>query len=207
MTDEELKARRKQYAAKYRASNRNQILARQRLHRAANRATSLARDRAYRDANRDAINARERARRTTEAGEKIRAKDRAYYSTKGDHFRAYRAQHKAVIARTKRAWVVGNQGAMRAIRFKRIAAEHRALPVWADLTAVKAIYEEAARLTRLTGVRHEVDHIVPIQSPLVCGLHISANMQILTKAENRQKSNHFTPHTGPLLSTCDAGAR
>ena len=37
----------------------------------------------------------------------------------------------------------------------------------------------------------EVDHIIPINHPLVCGLHCVANFQYLTPEENRKKSNYF----------------
>ena len=200
VTDEEQRAYRRKASAKYRAANRDRILAGRRAERAANLAKHIARERAYAAANRDAINARNRARLKTDIGETIRAKDRAYYAARAEHFTNYRAQHKDTIKEIKRAWVVRNQGAMRAIRFKRIAAEHRALPAWADMAAIKAIYEEAARLTLTTGIKHEVDHVIPIQSPLVCGLHWEANMQILTKAENRRKSNYITPHIAPPQS-------
>jgi 5-methylcytosine-specific restriction endonuclease McrA len=194
MTDAEREYHRK-YQAQWRIANRDRLLALRRANRLANIAKYLAKERANASSHRVAKNARERARRTTDQGETIRAKDRAYYAANGDHFKKYRAEHKAAITKTKRAWVLSNKGAMRAIRFKRIAAEHQALPVWANLAAIKAIYEEAARLTHVTGIKHEVDHIVPIQSPVVCGLHWEANMQILTKAENRRKSNTLTPHT------------
>jgi hypothetical protein len=59
---------------------------------------------------------------------------------------------------------------------------------WADKTAIKAIYAEAARLTRETGVPHEVDHVVPVQGREVCGLHVENNLQIITREANRRKS-------------------
>jgi len=68
-----------------------------------------------------------------------------------------------------------------------------ATPSWADLKAIRAIYLECARISRETGIPHEVDHIVPITSPYVCGLHCEANLRIITKEENRKKKNSFSP--------------
>lgn len=39
---------------------------------------------------------------------------------------------------------------------------------------------------------HEVDHEIPINHPLVCGLHCLANLQYLSTGENREKSNKWT---------------
>lgn len=183
----------------FRAANKDTIRAKAKAYRLAHLDEASAREKAYQLKNRDAICARARAKRS-EQRDIERAKDRTYYASKRDYLKNYRAQHHESIKATKRAWVVNNRGAMRAIRFKRIMAERQALPVWANLEAMKAIYQEAARLTQQTGIKHEVDHIIPIQSPLVCGLHCEANLQILTKAQNRAKSNAITPHISQLQS-------
>lgn len=36
-----------------------------------------------------------------------------------------------------------------------------------------------------------VDHIIPIHHDDICGLHISCNLQYLTKEENSSKSNRW----------------
>lgn len=53
---------------------------------------------------------------------------------------------------------------------------------------IKLIYEECRALSRGKGLFH-VDHIVPLQHPRVCGLHVPWNLQILTASDNCSKSN------------------
>jgi len=62
---------------------------------------------------------------------------------------------------------------------------------WADGKAIRAIYAEARRLTRETGIAHHVDHEIPLMGEFVSGLHVETNLQILTGSENTRKHNHF----------------
>jgi len=70
--------------------------------------------------------------------------------------------------------------------------KHHVQPLWADKTKIKEIYLLAKTLTEQTGIKHHVDHIVPLRHPLVCGLHTDTNLRVITAFENVQKSNDFT---------------
>lgn len=77
----------------------------------------------------------------------------------------------------------------RSPRERRLALFRLATPRWGDPEKVMAFYRERDRLTRETGVPHEVDHIVPLVSPVVCGLHCEFNLRVVPQKENRSKGN------------------
>jgi len=68
---------------------------------------------------------------------------------------------------------------------------NKSMPLWADRKAIRELYYTARRLTAETGIKHEVDHIIPSNHPLVCGLHVESNLQVITELENITKSNTF----------------
>lgn len=73
----------------------------------------------------------------------------------------------------------------------RSAALRMATPIWVDVDAIEAFYTEARRLTALTGAKHDVDHIIPLQGKKVCGLHVPWNLRVITKIDNVRKHNRF----------------
>jgi hypothetical protein len=88
-----------------------------------------------------------------------------------------------------RKWRANNKGKGNAQTAKRAAALLQRTPKWADWGKIQAIYIEAARLTKETGISHHVDHVIPLQGKFISGLHIHTNLQILTASENMSKSN------------------
>ena len=73
------------------------------------------------------------------------------------------------------------------------AQKVHAMPAWADKQRIQIFYEWARSLSQQSGERFEVDHIVPLRSPFVCGLHVHHNLQILQKSENVSKLNRHWP--------------
>lgn len=147
----------------------------------------------WREANPD--KARAQAQRIPKAVKAARHKswrarnlEHARRKRRENHF----ANHKASLDAIK-DWKRRNPQKNAFYQMKRMAAKLQAIPSWADMKKIEAIYAEARRLTELTGIPHHVDHIVPLQSPWVCGLHCEANLQILPYYENQSKSNRHWP--------------
>lgn len=58
---------------------------------------------------------------------------------------------------------------------------------------VRQLYQIAMTMSRTTGEQYVVDHIYPLRSEVVCGLHVPWNLRVITQAENLQKSNSLPP--------------
>ena len=90
-------------------------------------------------------------------------------------------------------WKKNNKDKVCASTARYKAAKIKATPPWANEEAIKEIYFQCQQLSDLTGIDHEVDHIYPLNSAYMCGLHVENNLQILTTKENRKKGNRYWP--------------
>lgn len=52
-------------------------------------------------------------------------------------------------------------------------------------------YHIAELRTKMTGIAHHVDHIIPLRGKNVSGLHVPLNLQVITFSENQRKTNKF----------------
>jgi predicted transposase YbfD/YdcC len=126
-----------------------------------------------------------------------RAYSRAYRAANLERIKAKqkakRSENKEKLDAYHREWQAKNRGSINARSRTREATKLRATPAWADKKAIKEHYEHAAFLTRVLGAPYHVDHIVPLKSKIVCGLHWEGNMEVIEGAENIRKQNRWWP--------------
>ena len=112
----------------------------------------------------------------------------------------WRDRNPEKVTQKYRDWRHRNLEYDRARAAKRKAQKIQATPPWVDLDEVADFYRRTPR-----GL--EVDHIVPLTSDYVCGLHCMANLQYLTPSENQSKRNFWWPDMPDCIAAAYAQGR
>lgn len=179
VTSEEKRA----YLKTYYIDNREKIAAYKNGYRKANKEKISARKKVYYQNNKENVAAAVKV--YAEANkEEIAARKKGYYTA-----------NRAKILAAKKEYAKANPGRINAKTAKRRAAKIQRTPHWLtnkDYHAIRTLYETAAALTKATGIKHHIDHIIPLQGKTISGLHCPTNLQILTATENQIKNNKFT---------------
>jgi hypothetical protein len=105
--------------------------------------------------------------------------------------KAYREANPDIVKKSRDSFRKRHAAKVLAECNKRNADKKNRTPKWADHKAIQSFYEEAIRLTKITGIPHHVDHIVPLVGHSVSGLHCEHNLQVITAEENIKKNNKF----------------
>lgn len=72
-------------------------------------------------------------------------------------------------------------------------------PPWSNRAELYALAETARAVSKATGEKHVLDHIVPVTHPYVCGLTVPWNLRIVPWRVNATKSNDFHPDQPDLF--------
>ena len=105
-------------------------------------------------------------------------------------------KHPEKYREKQRKHLAANLPKYRAKWANRRALKKNAKPAWANDFFIEEAYELAKLRTEMTGFPWEVDHIVPLQHPMVCGLHVEHNLQVIPRSANRTKSNKWSAECG-----------
>lgn len=136
----------------------------------------------YQAENRDLLRAR-RALNYAENAEKLREKSRKYRAANPDKVKAHNDRY-----------IQANKAKRASIQMRRKAAKLQRTPQWLtrdQFAEIDSLYEEARRLTLEKGIQYHVDHIMPLQGRLVCGLHVPWNLQVMLAKDNMKKHNRL----------------
>ncbi len=93
-------------------------------------------------------------------------------------------RHKFSCKVCNSLYIKNNRGLFNSYKARYRTRKLNACTSWADLSAIKLIYKNRPG-------NMAVDHIIPLQGKLVCGLHVESNLQYLSMEENSSKSNKF----------------
>jgi hypothetical protein len=124
--------------------------------------------RRYYEKNKDAVKARANARSKEEV-----------HQYKANHKKRNPEYYKALVSVRKRR-------------------HRKATPQWITASqklSMRQLYLQAMELTKITGERYVVDHVIPLISDEVCGLHVPWNLRVITQEENLKKSNKLLDST------------
>ena len=137
----------------------------------------------------------ERRKGYFKTSEVVKEIKRRYYERNRDVVLA-RAKARPVDAqrRYRNAHKKANPELYRVLVNIRRRRHRQATPLWVtaeERAQIRALYVEAQKITKSLGIPYEVDHIYPLISDQVCGLHVLANLQIIPKSENLKKSNQL----------------
>lgn len=125
--------------------------------------------------------------------EASKAAGRRYYERNKETVKARAiARPKEEVNQYKQKHKVNNPEYYKALVSVRRRKHRKATPSWITTDqklAMRQLYLQAQSLTKITGERYVVDHIVPLINEEVCGLHVPWNLRVITQEENLKKSN------------------
>lgn len=128
------------------------------------------------------------------AREHVRKCNKAHPQRARAASKKYKKVHPEKVRVTSAIWSKAHPAQNNARNSRHRAEKLKATPAWANAFFIAEAYDLAQRRTKATGITWHVDHIVPLRSKLVCGLHVENNLQLLPAAENSSKGNRHWPN-------------
>lgn len=129
--------------------------------------------------------------------EKLRKQRLARYAADPQKYlsamRKCRANNLELFRARESAYAKKNRPSRNATHAVRRATKSNATPAWlteAQKLRIKNLYADAAWISILTGIPHQVDHIHPLKGDNFTGLHVPWNLCIIPAIDNNRKRNN-----------------
>ncbi len=162
---------------------------------AKHRLDRIAKVQQYRDEHKDEINSRLTVKRQVNP-EKYREANRKWYENNPEKWQEYNKSEKRKLI-SKKCYERARREHPELLRMyaaRRRACILQATPTWLivdDHICIAEYYRIAVELEKITGEKHEVDHVVPLRGKIVCGLHVPWNLQVLPRSEHSHKVKRY----------------
>ena len=125
--------------------------------------------------------------------EEVKNRKNEWYLENHEKVKQAAATRPAHVKREyQQAWKDRNTIWVRADTKARRRKHREATPPWLtrkEKSEIRQLYQIAITMSKTTGEQYVVDHIVPLRSDVVCGLHVPWNLRVITQEENLGKSN------------------
>lgn len=127
--------------------------------------------------------------------EVIKEKNAEYYLKNKEKInkrnKKYELKNQEKVRKRRKQWRKENPE-KQAVHSSNRRARKRNATLNLDLNSqFNKIYSKRIKLQKNTGIKHNVDHIIPLKNDNICGLHVPWNLQILTFEENMIKGCKF----------------
>jgi len=119
-------------------------------------------------------------------------KNEWYEANKDQVIQAAAVRPPEILRQYRNVWKLNNKLQVRADTKARRRKHREATPKWLSRkhkSEIRQLYQIAITMTQTTGEQYVVDHIIPLRSDIVCGLHVPWNLRVMTQEENLRKSN------------------
>jgi hypothetical protein len=132
-------------------------------------------------------------RKSLPKSEAAKESGRRYYERNKD---AVKSRASARPSEDKQRWKKTHKDAnpyyYKTLNSLRKRRHKNATPPWLtdkQKQEIRSLYLIAITMTKTTGEKYVVDHIVPLLNNEVCGLHVPWNLRVITQEDNLKKSN------------------
>jgi hypothetical protein len=197
LNPEKVKAYQQSHAPEYYKRNAERIRERNSAYHEKNRDKKLAQMKAYYKANRDEMIAKS-SLYSKQNREACNLHKRKWYSqNKAKHRLSvikWTDKNRERVNSYNRNWWKARPDRLTERWGARRARKLLATPKWLTENhwlEIRAYYQLSNKLFNETGIKHHVDHIIPLRGATVCGLHVPWNLQVIPANDNLRKSNRL----------------